>query len=373
MTQQMSKWCFGCARGLAAACAIWIGGCASHRTRPIGLPCGWKREIRRVSVLVPSGTEERSIVYYRNSVGMEFVLIPAGRFVMGEPSSQTAESDQEGPAAPVPPHPVWITKPFFMSTTEVTVSQFREFVLSTGYRPSSETSNSTVIWNRNRQQMDWDLLPGFHWKNPGFEQSEACPVVAGDWFDAFAFCAWLSTNEGRDYRLPTEAEWEYACRAGSKTPFYTGEKIATFQANFDAVFNRWAKAYPGRTLPVASFAPNAHGLHDMAGNVWEWCADWWAGDEYYQFRSPLRDPQGPSRGFSRILRGGSWGNSLEACRSGRGWANAPTHTCSDTGFRVVCSARPVIPWCARVISPEIELQIRLRCPDMEAGFLGKGF
>jgi len=167
------------------------------------------------------------------------------------------------------------------------------------------------------------------------------PVESVSWLDAVAFCQQLSARAeehaaGRSYRLPTEAEWEYAARAGTATPF-------AFGANFGAGEGNFAAAYPyggaepgatvGRTTPVSRYPATAFGLHDVAGNVWEWCADWY--DERYYAAPPLRDPPGPAAGKFRVLRGGSWKNQGAACRAAYRNALAPHQRDSATGFRVV--------------------------------------
>jgi formylglycine-generating enzyme required for sulfatase activity len=132
---------------------------------------------------------------------------------------------------------------------------------------------------------------------------------------------------GRSYRLPTEAEWEYACRAGTTTPFAFGDSPSSTQANFDG----------SKTAPVGSYEPNAWGLHDMHGNVWEWCADWY-GKHYYS-RSPRQDPQGPQEeGEGRVIRGGGWEENGSECRSAVRDKAEPVFRACHIGFRVVCVA-----------------------------------
>lgn len=158
--------------------------------------------------------------------------------------------------------------------------------------------------------------PQYSWRNPGFKQTDDDPVVNVTWHDAVAMANWLSKKEGKKYRLPTEAEWEYSCRAGTRTRYHSGDHPATLLkvANvFDAASKQnwlqWERyALAGNdgfefTAPVGSFAPNAFGLYDMHGNVWEWCADWHA--ETYYAESPVDDPQGPAAGRARVRRGGS--------------------------------------------------------------------
>jgi formylglycine-generating enzyme len=193
----------------------------------------------------------------------------------------------------------------------------------------------------------WDAQfnKDYSWQNVGFEQTDEHPVVNVTWNDAVAFCKWLSQKEGKTYRLPTEAEWEYACRAGTTTRYYSGDDPETLakvgnvaDAAAKARFPSWKytiKASDGYvfTSPVGSFKPNAFGLHDMHGNAEQWCSDWF--DEYsYYAKSPTDDPTGPDSGYSRVCRGGSWGGSpLEALSAAR-YRSTPGNRCDFIGFRV---------------------------------------
>jgi formylglycine-generating enzyme required for sulfatase activity len=170
-------------------------------------------------------------------------------------------------------------------------------------------------------------------------------VTVVSWNDAVAFCAWLSKKEGRTYRLPTEAEWEYACRAGTATRFNTGEREddlkvagnvadASLKAKWKDCFwaVNWDDGYPFTSI-LGRFKANAFGLSDMHGNVWEWCSDWYA--EGYYAKSPKQDPRGPATGKERVARGGAWSTQPKFCRSGfRDW-HEPTYRSDCVGFRVV--------------------------------------
>ncbi len=171
-------------------------------------------------------------------------------------------------------------------------------------------------------------------------------MVNVTWQDAIDFCAWLSAKEKATYRLPTEAEWEYACRAGTTTRYHNGddpEKLVEVANLYDEttrrVFPEWSdyatKASDGFvfTAPVGSFRPNAFGLYDMHGNVWEWCADW-HDDEYYA-HSPVDDPQGPAEGYIRVRRGGSWHTWPFYMRSSYRNYNDPDTRYLLLGFRVL--------------------------------------
>jgi formylglycine-generating enzyme required for sulfatase activity len=185
--------------------------------------------------------------------------------------------------------------------------------------------------------------PHFNWQSPGFVQSDDQPVVNVSWNDAVAFCQWLSRKEKIAYRLPTEAEWEYACRAGSTTLYSYGddpEGLVAAGNVSDATarekFSAWS-GISGRdghvfTAPVGSFQPNAFGLFDMHGNVWEWCRDWF--NEGYYSKSLEKDPTGPPTGSVRVFRGGSWYDAASLCRSAFRYWDVPTYRDYFLGFRV---------------------------------------
>jgi sulfatase modifying factor 1 len=288
-----------------------------------------------------------------NTLGMKFVLIPSGEFLMGsDESPDTLAKDYPHyerkrlvdlvDEAPV--HRVRITRPFFLGQHEVTVGQFRKFLEASGYTPES-VADGTGGYGYNA---DYDPSktqrgdafegrdPKYSWRNPGFAQDDTHPVLNVTWNDAMALTQWLSQHEGHTYRLPTEAEWEYACRAGGTARYgRTNEpqsllKIAnTFDADAAKNWPVWQPyALQGAdgyafTAPVGSFKANAFGLHDMLGNAWEWVADWY--DEAYYARSPVSDPPGPDAGSVRVRRGGSWHTwSLYARCSYRNWNSAQT-------------------------------------------------
>jgi formylglycine-generating enzyme required for sulfatase activity len=292
-----------------------------------------------------------------NSVGMKLAPIPPGKFQMGSlPGEPGRNKDgREGPR-----HEVEITRPFFMGVHEVTVGQFRGFVKATGHKTDAEKKGGAERLYPNGQ---WRHDARASWQNPGFEQTDAHPVVCIRWNDAQAFCAWLSKKEGRTYRLPTEAEWEYACRAGTTTHFYSGNDDRDLKgvANVaDASLTRrvpnagrcvsWDDGFPF-TAPVGSFRPNAFGLYDMHGNAWEWCHDWF-GRDYYQI-TPRQDPPGPNRSGVHVLRGGAWFDSINNCRAADRHYNLVSSSChANMGFRVVLL--PAGPQAAPAGSPEPE-------------------
>lgn len=301
-----------------------------------------------------------------NSLGMQMVLIPAGEFSMGNEAS-VQELTRLYPAYEprrlhdlkdeAPAHRVRITKPFYMARHEVTVGQFRRFLAASGHVPES-VADGTGAYGYNvaydpattrRGDAFEGRAPRYSWQNPGFAQTDAHPVVNVTWNDAVALARWLSQTEKRNYRLPTEAEWEYACRAGTRTQYHSGDEPASlarvanvFDADAAVNWPAWQGfALPTRdghafTAPVGQFAPNAFGLHDMHGNVWEWTADWH--DDTYYARSPQDDPQGPAEGGVKVRRGGSWHTwPLYARCSYRNW-NAPDTRYTLVGIRLVMDA-----------------------------------
>ena len=261
-----------------------------------------------------SDTDPTAKEVITNSIGMKFVLIPAGEFVMGSPKDEEDRLDDEKQ------HRVRITKPFYLGVCEVTLGDFRQFVTDTGYKTDAE-KDGRGGWGRNETEDGFDRDPKYNWRNPGFTQTDRHPVANVSWNDAAAFCAWLSKKEGRTYRLPTEAEWEYACRAGTTTRFYHGddaEGLAKVGNVADASLKRkrWAIASDDGyafTSPVGGFRPNDFGLYDMHGNVWEWCQDWYDEDRFG--KTPLNDLIGLTTGRIRVLRGGSWCSFAHRVRS----------------------------------------------------------
>jgi formylglycine-generating enzyme required for sulfatase activity len=245
-----------------------------------------------------------------NTLGMKLALIPAGEFVMGSPPGEQGRKPDEGPQ-----HRVRITKPFWMGAHEITYGNFRAFVKATAYNTPGA---------------------GRPWENPGrWVPQDDDPVVNVSWDDADAFCKWLSRKEDRTYRLPTEAEWEYACRAGTVTAFHYGNSLSAQQANFNG--QAPYKAPPGpfrnRGVKVGSFAPNAFGLYDMHGNVWEWCLDRY--DPAYYRNSPVDDPLGPPVGTTHPLRSGGYWRTASDCRAANREAYAASARFDNTGFRIV--------------------------------------
>jgi formylglycine-generating enzyme required for sulfatase activity len=270
-----------------------------------------------------------------NSVGIRLVGIPAGKFWMGSPD------DEEGRFRTEDLHEVEITQPFYMGAHEVTVGQFRKFVEETGYQTAAERDGLGASgWNAQKQAMEFGKQ--YRWKNPGYPQTDDHPVVLVDWKDAKAFCDWLSRKEGRVYRLPTEAEWEYCCRAGTTTRYYSGDDADSVAAYGNVSDQAAKKVFPGWQAlgvsdghvfpaPVGSYKPNAWGLYDMHGNANEWCEDW-----YWDYDGrAARDPKGPPISDRKVARGGSWVDFPQHCRSAYRNAFEPGSRSLTVGFRVV--------------------------------------
>jgi formylglycine-generating enzyme required for sulfatase activity len=284
-----------------------------------------------------------------NSMGMIFVEIKSGTFMMGSPANEPGRYDQEKQ------HKVTLTKGFFISKMLVTLSQFRKFVADTGYQTDAEKDG----WAYARSaDMAAIRVNGASWRNPGFAQAEDHPVVEISWNDAVAFCLWLSQKESKHYRLPTEAEWEYCCRAGTQTIYPWGNNPDDGKG-WANVGDRTEKDEMGRTgfnwsdgyvftSPVGKFKPNAWGLYDMIGNVWEWCSDCYG--DYPD--SDVIDPQGPDEGVApkesksthrdydyfgpfRIARGGSWYSGPRESRSAYRSHSLPVDRDGESGFRVL--------------------------------------
>jgi sulfatase modifying factor 1 len=239
----------------------------------------------------------RAIIHEKS--GIELVYIPAGSFTMGSPQGEEGRDGDEGPQ-----HQVTLSQGFYLGKTEVTQAQ-------------------------------WEKVTG---KNPSDFQNAGptAPVENVSWDDCQAFCK----EAGSGLRLPLEAEWEYACRAGTTTAFHYGDSLDASMANFDGdyPYGEGKKGeYRETTIAVGQFKPNAWGLYDMHGNVWEWCQDW-IGD--YP-AGAVRDPRGPDSGADRVLRGGGWYNFARYCRSASRNGRRPDYRIRNFGLRVARSAPPV--------------------------------
>jgi len=302
------------------------------------------------SKFVIGTTTERHRKIITNSIGMKLVPIPAGEFMMGSGRSAAEiarlfKLKAEYFEDEHPQHRVKITKPFYLGAHEVTVGQFREFISATAYKTDAEKDGEGGQGYDASTNNLKGRKPKYNWRSTGWSRTDAHPVVNVSWNDAVAFCRWLSRSEGKTYRLPTEAEWEYACRAGTGSLFSNGddpESLTRVGNVADATFKRkkMSRSYWGIeasdsvifSAPVGKYAPNAFGLYDMHGNVWEWCQDWYGKDYYGQ--SPLEDPPGASTGKTRVLRGGSWYSVPDYVRSEHRYGSAPDDRDCYIGFRL---------------------------------------
>ena len=223
-----------------------------------------------------------------SKAAMKLVLVPAGKFVMGSPKEERDRLDSEGPR-----RDVTLSKAFYLGIYHVTQEQYEAV---TGTNPSK------------------------------FKEATR-PVEQVSWNDAVAFCRKASAKTGKRFRLPTEAEWEYACRAGTDTCFSFGDDDRALGEH------AWFSDNSGKsTHPVGQKKPNAWGIYDMHGEVWQWCSDWYA-DSYTGAAS--KDPQGPKSGKNHVCRGGSWLGSPSMCRSAFRTSTAPGNRIAYFGFRVV--------------------------------------
>ena len=273
-----------------------------------------------------------------------FVRLPGGTFTMGSPSTEQDRWDDEGPQ-----HQVTVSA-FSIGAYEVTMGEFRAFVTATGHRTTAELEGGGYVYSEG----SWVQKADASWKNPYFTQTDASPVVLVSWNDAVEYCNWRSRQEGlrpaytisstsvrwdrtaNGYRLPTEAEWEYACRAGTTTAFSFGDSLAATQANFDGNYQYKVSGkgtYLERTQTVGSYTANRWGIFDMHGNVWEWCWDWY--DFGYYAKSPAVDPAGASSGDYRVGRGGSWIIHGRYLRSADRVIISPGSRDDYLGFRLV--------------------------------------
>lgn len=259
---------------------------------------------------------------------IDWAEIPAGTFTMGSPADEVKILDDELQ------HEVSLSA-FKMSKYEITVKQFKAFVDATGYVTDAEKVTGLGTGSITWPDPDYKLEPGVDWRcdergNLLPESKYDRPVIFVSWNDATAFALWMKC------RLPTEAEWEYACRAGTTTSFNAGETLSTTKANYYRLnpYNEFDAegSFREHTLPACSLEPNAWGLYNMHGNVSEWCSDWY---EYDYPEMAQKDPSGPIRGLSRVARGGSWCTDAMDCRSASRSCHRPDFHYYDLGFRIV--------------------------------------
>jgi len=239
-------------------------------------------------------------------LGMEFVLVSPGKFTMGSPPNEKGHRPDEGPQ-----REVQISKSFYLGKYEVQVAEFREFVNATGYKTLAEKTGWAWVWAPKSKK--YEKTAGVKWKNPGFSQAENHPVVCVAWHDAVEFTKWVNKKTGQVYRLATEAEWEYACRAGGTLP-----SGSWYLSNSDRAPH-----------PVGQKRANAWGLYDMFGNAAERCQDGYGTYE----AGPVTDPLGRSNDETKVVRGGAWGSGLSDLRCA--FRRRATGTSPSAGFRLV--------------------------------------
>lgn len=241
----------------------------------------------------------------KNLFGIEFVRVVAGSFMMG---SDKAENEK-------PIHKVVLQNGFWMGKYEVTIGEWKAVM--------------------------GDIPPKLKIADVRFQESDKQPIVYVSWDEAQEFITKLNAaSDGFDYRLPTEAEWEYAARAGTATDFSFGDRLSSVQANFNGNFPFGGAAkgnFLSKTMPVGSYPANTWGLYDMHGNAWEWCQDLY--DAAYYAKSPATDPTGAASGTSRTVRGGGWFFAANYLRSSFRRANAPSFNGDGSGFRLVGNAK----------------------------------
>ncbi len=284
------------------------GNVASVAAKPPGLTIA-PFDAEEARVHQESWAEHLGVeVEIENPIGMQLRLIPPGEFMMGSPESEEGRRDDESPQ-----HRVRITRPFYLGVYPVTQSEWASVM---GNNPSAFSSDG-----RNSDRVS-GLSP------------DDFPVEMVSWEDAQEFIGELnerSEETGWVHRLPTEAEWEHACRAGTTTRYYFGVDEAELGEY------AWFRVNSGsRPHPVGQKRPNAWGLYDMHGNVWELCFDWYSAD--YYANSPLEDPTGPEGGSNRVFRGGGWSSTARACRSAFRHGLPPGHRFDFLGLRVAFSS-----------------------------------
>jgi len=297
-----------------------------------------------------------------NKVTLKLVQIPAGKFLMGSPNEEQVRFRKDAIAAGVPAaeaadwfkdetqHEVTISKPFYMGITHVTVDQFAAFVKDSGYKTDAEKDGWSFGFEIKDGTIDYKNMDGCSWRNPSFDQKGDHPVVQVSWNDAKAFCEWLSKKSGKTVVLPTEAQWEYGCRAGAKTAYPWGDDPDAGKGWANAADQSLKKKLPNApaawtffswddgfvfTSPVGSFKANAFGLYDMTGNAWQWCQDRYGDYE----KGAATDPTGADTGSLRVLRGSSWDLDPMYCRSAlRGWGIPDGRITGGGAFRVAVLA-----------------------------------
>jgi formylglycine-generating enzyme required for sulfatase activity len=266
------------------------------------------------------GAEQHLVVDLGGGVGLELLLLAKGTYQQGSAVTEAKRGPDETPRTVV------LTRDFYLGKFPVTLAQFERFTDETHYGTEAEAGSSGGLgWNGSALTQD----RRYNWRSAGFAQAASQPVTIVTYNDALAFCDWLSHRAGRTFKLPTEAEWEYACRAGTTTPWRNGSDESRAREV------AWFKPYAWNTThPVGSLGTNAWGL-SMGGNAYEWCRDWYAPYSV----GPVTDPEQTNSQLSdkprRVLRGGSWLRDVQYTRSAARYRAAPGSRNADTTFRVM--------------------------------------
>ncbi|HXQ13915.1 MAG TPA: SUMF1/EgtB/PvdO family nonheme iron enzyme [Caulobacteraceae bacterium] len=314
---------------------------AAERSRLLSVPASAKASEARAAAVAKRAVLARSFAIdlpgVPNWPQPVMVAIPPGGFTMGSPHAEERWEGYDGDEEPR--HEVTIAHVFALGRGAVTLDAFSAFIAETNH----DMGESAHVLNGDK----WEDTPGRGWRDPGFAQGGDHPVTCVSWHDAQAFIAWLNerltlTDRPDAYRLPSEAEWEYACRAGTETPFSFGAAITTDQANFNGTAGYggvqpsmvWRKA----TTPVGRIAANAFGLYAMHGDTWDWCEDAW--NKTYEGAPADAAPWRTGDVSLRVLRGGSWYASPQFCRSALRYPRYPTVRSSDFGFRLARTLSP---------------------------------
>jgi formylglycine-generating enzyme required for sulfatase activity len=272
-----------------------------------------------ISTKEPSQTLIQKTSYTDSICGMEFVLVNGRKFQMGDVFG-------DGQPHEKPVHDVLVSS-FYMGRYEVKIREFKKFVGATGYKTEAEKGGGIYGYTGSK----WELQAGKNWRDIGFPQTDDHPVVGVSYNDVMEYIRWLNMQSGKRYRLPTEAEWEYAARSGGNQEKWAGTNNESEVAEY-----AWYSNNSGREIhPVGQKKANGLGLYDMTGNVWEWIQDWF--DEHYYKSSPEKNPTGPNSGEYRVIRGGSWGNIPKNIRASHRTRVVPQERSNSIGFRMVLS------------------------------------